>query len=90
MKWYERFSVGQKVRVRRKTLTWNYGFPTSWNTYGYMDKTIGREYVILRIDKDIGFLLGTNKDVERNYWYPLESLTYNKGQQLLFDFMLKG
>ena len=90
MKWYEKFKVGRKVRVIKKVRVWKLcgGGGTCWNS-AYMDKTIGNVYEIRKIDKHIGYQLGTRGEVPMDYWYPAESLALDrvKGEQLLFNFM---
>ena len=98
MKWYEKFKVGQKVRVVKKVTSWrldNYngdghtGRGATW--VSDMDKTIGKVSTIIFIDTDVGYRLETRKDThyKYNYWYPVESLeeVNVKGRQLLFSFM---
>lgn len=89
MKWYEKFKVGQKVRVVRKVDSWNYGGRTDW--VENMNQTIGKTYKIAEIDKYIGYRLCTQLKTGfssfYNYWYPLKSLACVKGEQLLFSFM---
>ena len=82
MKWYEKFKVGQEVRVVRKIIKW---MGASW--VEEMDKTINRVYKIKDGDGDIGYLLDTTNDIRRNYWYPSESLACVVGRQLEFSFM---
>lgn len=82
MKWYEKFKVGQNVRVVKKVMNWHFdkytggsrGRGADW-VYG-MDKTIGKVYRIVRIDADVGYRLETDKvpPSKYNYWYPVESL----------------
>ena len=98
MKWYDKFKVGQEVRVVEAITSWRFD---NWNGDGYtgrgavwtpdMDKTIGKVFTIIFIDSDIGYKLETRKDTyyKYNYWYPAESLEEInvKGRQLLFDFM---
>ena len=91
MEWYEKFKVGQKVRVVKKVLVWKLpdGGGTGWNPH-YMDKTIGNVYEIREIRKRTGYQLGTGEGgLPMNYWYPVESLVLErvKGEQLLFSFM---
>ena len=90
MKWYEKFKVGQKVRIIKKVSTWILpgGGGTKWSSR-YMDGTIGKVYEIRRIDRGIGYQLGTGIEGGMNYWYPVESLAPErvKGEQLLFSFM---
>jgi len=81
MKWHEKFKVGQKVKVIRKIKYWN---GVSWNS-GQMDNTIGKVYTIVQVDEKYGYQLQTHNIY--GYWYPLESLSYVKGEQLLFSFM---
>jgi len=89
MAWFDKFKVGQEVKVVRKIDSWRAygGLGVSWNSD--MDKTIGKAYKIVYIDKHCGYQLQTEKDTyhEYNYWYPVESLAYVKGKQLLFNFM---
>ena len=90
MQWYEKFKVGQEVRVVKKVNSWKLdGCTTKWNTAGDMDVTIGKTYKIKQINKRVGFQLWTARDVRYkcNYWYPLEAIQVPKGVQLLFDFM---
>lgn len=89
MKWYEKFRVGQRVRVVKKVMNWDYDLPMSWNSEGIMDKTVGRVYKILTVDRVLGYALDTRNDVGGMYWYPVESLEEEnvKGRQLLFNFM---
>ena len=90
MKWYEKFKVGQKVRVIKKVLVWRLpgGGGSGWNSC-YMDKTIGNVYEIRKIDKHTGYQLWPEGKAGMGYWYPVESLAPErvKGQQLLFNFM---
>lgn len=89
MKWYEKFKVGQKVKVIKKVPQWKYKHNfIPWA--GSMDGTIGKFYEIIDIDASVGYKLYTNLGVwGDNYWYPAESLApaIIKGQQLLFNFM---
>lgn len=98
MKWYEKFRVGQEVRVIKKVITWHFenfighgmaGRGASW-VYD-MDKTIGKVLEIVEIDKDVGYRLDTIKEFGYNYWYPVEALQESVlvGEQLLFGFMNK-
>lgn len=90
MQWFEKFKVGQKVRVVKKVISWRVGnHTTKWNLVGDMDITIGKIYEIKQICKTIGFQLKTKKDVKYkcNYWYPVEALQGIAGTQLLFNFM---
>jgi hypothetical protein len=97
MEWFEKFKVGQEVRVVKKVPCWVLPDDggTNWNNE-YMDKTIGSVYKIIRIDDFVGYLLFTQISVVSegytclfDYWYPVESLeSVNvKGQQLVFNFM---
>lgn len=99
MKWYEKFKVGQEVKVVKKIASWTFvnGGGTSW-TSPEMDKTIGKTYKIKTVKKTVGYQLLTEKDfpyehddmggeIGFNYWYPVESLACVKGEQLLFNFM---
>lgn len=87
MWWYEKFKVGQKVKVVKKVATWRYGsnYGISWNNF-LMDKTIGKVYKISEINKDVGYRLRTSVIDGSDYYYPVESLAYVKGEQLVFDF----
>jgi len=89
MQWYEKFKVGQRVKVVKKTGDWNYGIRNGWNLDGHMDNTIGKVYEIIRINNSLGYLLATGKQTGQDFWYPVESLEEInvKGRQLLFDFM---
>lgn len=50
MKWYDKFKVGQKVRVVKKIQEWDYDdMGASWNDGG-MDKTMSKVYKIIRFD----------------------------------------
>ena len=84
MEWYEKFKVGQEVKVIRKTGNWNYGEPASW--VPQMDSTVGKVYKIRRVDKSIGCQLTLTAENLCNYWYPAEALVGVKGIQLLFKF----
>jgi len=88
VEWYNKFKVGQRVKVVKKVSSWRYGggFRVGWNTD--MNKTIGKIYKIKSIDKNVGYELRTKKDTyhKHNYWYPVESLVCI-GEQLLFNFM---
>ena len=84
MKWYEKFKVGQEVKVTRKTGNWNYGESASW-VY-QMDTTVGKVYKIERIDKYFGCRLASTDGPFSGYWYPIEALQIITGQQLLFEF----
>lgn len=89
MKWFEKFKVGQKVKVIRKATHWIYGGTSvSWNSEA-MDKTIGKIYKIDFIDKSAGYRLSTGVELGFDYYYPVESLASVKvkGKQLLFNFM---
>ncbi len=95
MEWYEKFRVGQEVKVVKCVQEWNYGMLTYWNNK-YMDGTVGKIYTIQEIRKNTGFNLNTRISFERNgqnsfwdYFYPAESLesVKVKGQQLMFSFM---
>lgn len=91
MEWFEKFKVGQNVRVVKKVLIWKLpnGGGCSWNDD--MDITVGKVYKILEIIKETGYKLLTENNTYNNwnYWYPAESLACVnvKGKQLLFDFM---
>lgn len=90
MKWYEKFKVGQKVKVIRKVVSWEIdGCTRRWNTAGDMNITIGKVYEIKQIQNGVGFQLRTEKDVgyKCNYWYPIEALQGLAGTQLEFAFM---
>ena len=93
MNWYEKYKVGQKVKVVKKVESW--GYPDYW--YGAtwaraMNETIGNVYKIVGIDKKIGIRLLTKSEslssLKYNYWYPVESLAdvKVKGEQLYFDY----
>ena len=90
--WYDKFKVGQEVRVVKKVASWKVGGQTTkWNIAGDMDITIGKIYKIKQIGKRVGFQLWTEKDVKYkcNYWYPVNALQVLVGRQLLFNFMTK-
>lgn len=89
MKWYEKFKVGEKVRVVKKVPEWKYGQLVQWNLEGEMDKTIGNVYKIVQINRGLGYQLLTQYDTyhKQDYWYPVESLGTLVGVQLLFNFM---
>ena len=82
MKRYEKFKVGQEVRVVRKIAVWQ---GASW--VSGMNKTMNKIYKIKDVDEYIGCLLDTANDAGRSYWYSSESLACVVGQQLLFSFM---
>jgi len=93
MKWYEKFKVGQKVKVVRKIVEWTFpnGSGCSWFSED-MDGTIGKLYKIIEVSKNIGYRLhiqipfnGVGESYD--YWYPVESLAGIKGEQLTFAFM---
>lgn len=89
MKWYEKFRVGQKVRVVKKVAAWKLpGGGTTWNSR-FMDRSVGRVYKIVEIHKGTGYRLETRKELNYAFWYPVESLEEInvKGKQLLFNFM---
>ncbi len=94
MEWYNKFKVGQKVRVVRGVSNWVYSMEqTNWNNK-YMDRTIGQVYEIKEISRERGYKLHTQIPVDwcdklYNYWYPAESLEspIKVGEQLLFSFM---
>lgn len=88
MKWYEKFKVGQKVRVVRKTKTWEFpdGGGCDWNS-DYMNQTIGKIYRIVEVNKKVGYRLETYFEIGSDYFYPVDSLAGVKGEQLLFSFM---
>ena len=95
MEWFDKFKVGQRVRVVRKISFWrfedfNNGMKGRGANWAYeMDGTIGKALEIVYIDTDIGYRLGTEKVTpsQYNYWYPVESLRAIVGEQLVFDFM---
>lgn len=99
MRWYDKFKVGQRVKVVKKIGSWRFagfcngnGFTDRGATWVWdMDKTIGGVFEIVKIDSNVGYRLGTKESVgyDYNYWYPVESLEAEnvKGQQLLFNFM---
>jgi len=87
MKWYEKFKVGQKVKVVKKISFWRYyDRRTDW--VDDMNQTINKIYKIIEIDKYIGCKLHTqifNKysSTKCDYWYPVEALQALIGQQLM-------
>ena len=94
MKWYEKFKVGQEVKVVKKVARWSYGGgSTSW-AYN-MDFTMGKVYKIIEVDNRAGYRLHTqlksNTFPGDNYlydfYYPVESLACVGEEQLVFDFM---
>jgi len=87
MQWYEKFSIGQEVRVVRKVDDWSYGYGASW--VDGMNQTINKVYKIIQIRTNVGFQLNTGDNDKwiPDYWYPAEALADVKGQQLLFNFM---
>jgi len=92
MKWYEKFDIGQRVRVIKKVDFWHYdglygGGIVAWQRE--MDKTIGNIFEIVGIDIDVGYRLETKhtNDWNYNFCYPAESLQGLVGEQLLFNFM---
>ena len=87
MNWYEKFKVGQKVRVVKKVNHWD---GADWVTE--MNQTMGKVYKIVQINKGVGYRLSTQIRVDFSrtlwdYYYPVESLACVKGEQLLFSFM---
>ena len=94
MEWFKKFKIGQEVRVVKKIAKWGYeGMGASWNDWG-MNKTIGKVYKIIEIEKSTGYRLHTKLPVGYaddlwDFWYPMESLeaVNVKGRQLLFEFM---
>lgn len=95
MKWYEKFKVGQRVRVVKKVVRWRYdnysgdgytGRGASWVVD--MDGSIGKVYKIIDIDSDVGYLLEPDKRAfnQGGYWYPVEALRGLVGEQLTFSF----
>ena len=93
MEWYNKFKVGQRVRVVKKISSWRLPGNASTTWVDDMDKTIGKTYKIKSIKREVGYELCTKKDTyyEHNYWYPMESLCgiNIKGEQLLFNFMIQ-
>ncbi len=92
MEWFEKFKVGQKVKVVKGVKFWYFkesSCPTGATWDIDMDITIGKVFEIICIDKNIGYRLKTDKitHCKYNYWYPMESLRILAGRQLLFDFM---
>ena len=93
MQWYEKFKVGQQVKVVKKIVMWKFddgGRGCSWTVN--MDETVGKVYEIIVIDKDVGYQLNTQlsdryNDYKYDYYYPVESLA-GVGGQLLFSFMI--
>jgi hypothetical protein len=98
MEWFNKFQVGEKVKVVKKVTSWQFdsyngdgltGRGASWSED--MNKTIGKVFTIISIDTNIGYRLETDKSTQYkyNYWYPVESLEEKnvKGRQLLFKFM---
>jgi len=89
MNWYEKYKVGQKVKVVKKVESWgypDYQYGATWACA--MNETIGNVYEIVKIDKKIGIQLSTNFRLLTSYWYPVESLADAKvkGEQLYFDY----
>ena len=87
MKWYEKFKVGQKVKVVKKVNHWD---GADW--VENMNQTVGKIYKVAKIDKSAGYRLSTQIPVAFSatlwdYCYPIESLSCVKGEQLLFNFM---
>lgn len=82
MQWFEKFKVGQKVKVVKFIDCWD---GMSW--VSGMNNTIGKVYKIKRVDFSSGYQLWTDYELGDNYWYPEESLASLVGEQLLFDFM---
>ncbi len=91
MKRYEKFKVGQKVRVVEKVQRWRFNGGGGADWAYQMDKTIGKVFEIIEIDKYIGYRLETRdfNNYDFNYWYSVESLQKSVlvGEQLLFSFM---
>lgn len=94
MEWYNKFKVGQKVKVVKRVGNWNYeSRQIGWNNK-YMDRTISQVYKIIEIKRETGYKLHTQILVDwgdklYDYWYPAESLEspVKIGEQLLFSFM---
>jgi len=87
MKWYEKFKVGQEVRVTKKVAAWRFPNDGGCSWARDMDKTVGKTYKIIKINRSVGYLLDTYDNVGYDYWYPAESLQLLVGVQLLFSFM---
>jgi len=87
MKWYEKFKVGQEVKVTKKVIVWRFPNDGGCSWARGMDETVGKIYKIVDIDVHIGYRLDTDSKVEYDYWYPVESLQGMAGIQLLFNFM---
>jgi len=87
MKWYDKFKVGQEVRVVKKVLVWRFPNKGGCSWAPDMDRSIGKTYQIIVIDKSVGYQLDTENEFGYNYWYPIESFSKPKGVQLLFSFM---
>jgi len=87
MQWYDKFKVGQEVKVVKKVTVWRFPNAGECSWARDMDSTIGKTYKIIVIDKSVGYQLDTEGELGYNYWYPVESLVDIKGRQLLFDFM---
>lgn len=87
--WYDKFKVGQRVRVVKKVKRWDYGIRTGWTDN--MDKTLNKIYEIIDIVPPCGYLLKTNIGAwGDDYYYPVESLRSVAGEQLVFSFMRTG
>ena len=91
MNWYEKFKVGQEVRVVKEVPHWEFpnGGGCSWNNeINKMHKTVGKVYKIIDIDKFTGYQLDTGNELGMDYWYPVDSLDSVSvvGRQLLFEF----
>lgn len=89
------FKIGDKVRVCKKVEHWSFpkGGGCIWSSE-LMDETIGKVYIIIDIDKAIGYQLDTN--ISPDYWmgdvidcwYPVEAICLAKKLgQLEFPFM---
>lgn len=90
MEWYNKFKVGQEVRVVEKIQDWRFNGRGGATWVCQMDRTINKVFRIIDINADRGYLLNTSGiGLEWNYWYPVESLQEPAfvGEQLLFDFM---
>ena len=95
MQWYEKFKVGQQVKVVKRVGCWVFPRPHGGgcNWTSDMDETVGKVYKIVEIDKFVGYRLDTQisdiyypDDAEKyDYYYPVESLA-GVGGQLVFSF----
>jgi hypothetical protein len=71
-----KFKVGDIVVVSRK-IVWT---GASW--WDVMDRTIGKQFEIIEVNRYCGYLLKTDIQEEGNYWYSVDSLENLRNEKL--------